>query len=173
MKTFTSHLAILACALSVSLGASADPAPDGAPPEPSAWRPPTEASPRPAHEDWAAAQPLPLRRPHPLCTASVIREWVRIACKSPEQETYFGVRVLGGPHDDVRIADLDPEPGTPARSNRGTDVVFPLRLGDRRLLEIGRLIPTCWRCYSIEETTEVVISALWLDAEHEPVIVVI
>lgn len=142
-----------------------------------AWTPPTAESQRPEPGDWASADKLELPRPHALCTAETLREWVRISCKSPENETFFNVRVLGGPHDDVRIRDLPLSSEAAKKANnqtmRGTDVVFPMRRGDRRLMEIGRVLPTCFRCYSIEETTEVVISALWLEGATAPTIVVI
>lgn len=142
-----------------------------------AWTPPAEESKRPEPSEWAQAQKLELLRPHALCTAQTLREWVRIACKSPKDETFFGVRVIGGPHDDVRINDLPLSPDEAKKANnqtmRGTDVVFPMRRGDRRIMEIGRVLPTCFRCYSVEETTEVVISALWLAGAPSPTIVVI
>lgn len=142
-----------------------------------AWTPPAETSKRPEASEWAQAKQLELPRPHPLCTATTLREWVRIACQSPKDETLFNVRVVGGPHDDVRITDLplsaEAAKKATAQTMRGTDVVFPMRRGDRRIIEITRLLPTCFRCYSMEETTEVVISALWLEGKTAPTIVVI
>jgi hypothetical protein len=115
---------------------------------------------------------LKLRRQHELCTAVQLGEWVRVSCKSPgEFDIYWGVRVVGGPHEEVSIADRPPPSGE--KRGPGVDVMFPVRRGDRRLIEIALYVPcTAMRCYTVEETVGTMISVSWLESEAAPTITI-
>ena len=175
------HTPIWTLAAALALGGTVVSAED-APPSPTleqtpttvAWLPPTEESKRPTTDGWKHAKPLKLPRAHAHCTAMTLREWVKISCKPHKHAAYFGVRVIGGPHDDVRINDRERDEHAAGTSGVGTEVVFPMRRGDRRLIELGRIKHSdCFKCYTIEETTEAVISAVWLNNAAAPTIVVI
>lgn len=162
-------------------GASAAPTVDA--PEPAAaspeWTPPDGSSKKPTDAEWKDAAPLALRRPHRDCTAESLREWVRLTCHRPRSwEPYLGVRVIGGPHEDVSVID-PPKPKAAKRTGgfeppdqHGVHVVFPVRRGDRRLIEISEMLPLAWKSWQVEENLAVTISALWLpDAAHPTVTV--
>lgn len=158
----------LGAALPHASAVAAPPASSAAPAAP--WIPPQERSPKPRPDEWSGAEPLALPRPHARCRATRLREWVRIACKSASDE-YMGARIVGGSHEEVALEAPRVEPGEP-RSMRHADVVFPVRRGDRRLLEIPRSVSAGFKSYSIEEEAMVIISALWLPGDAGPTITV-
>ena len=144
---------------------------DAAPPKSVTWTP-DEKTAVPKAEEWKNAEPLALARPHPLCHAERLREWVRVSCKSPgEFDIYWGARIVGGSHKDVSIADRPSDPKE--KLGPGCDVMFPVRRGDRRLIELALFVPCQeWRCYTVEEDVGLMISELWLDDEAAPTITV-
>lgn len=177
MKQLLRALLLVACA---TTGASA--APSGNAPDPAVtprWAPPDSASKKPTDAEWKDAAPLPLRRPHPECTAESLREWVRLTCnRKPSWEPYLGVRVIGGPHDDVFVID-PPKPkaskktgGLEPATQRGVYIVFPVRRGDRRLIELSEMLPLAWKSWQVEEDLAVSISALWLPDDAQPTVTV-
>jgi hypothetical protein len=142
------------------------------------WSPPEAASDKPKPEEWDRAPPLALLRPHAQCTASAIREWVRISCKDPNDD-FKGVRVVAGSEKDVSIADFqwkgigkDWETGKDKeRMLDGVAVIFPVRKGDRRVMTVIRWISGGWKSWYIREDTVTTISELWLPGEPRPAIV--
>lgn len=92
---------------------------------------PQLASERPAQREWQRAQPLALRGDSD-CSATRLREWVRITCNADAIES---VQLLAGNKGEVDAwlgnfsADRD--------AARRAVVEFPLRVGDARLFEVN------------------------------------
>ncbi len=129
------------------------------------WVPPSDISKQPTAAEWNGAQPLPLRRAHATCRAQALREWVRVTC----DQAYLGVRVIAGPND-VSIAD------PPAREQgkpRGVHVIFPVRRGDQRLIELAEMMEFMWKSWTVRERLETVISVSFGEADSAPIITVI
>ncbi|MDI3290226.1 hypothetical protein [Polyangium sp. 15x6] len=154
-----------------------------APAEPSApslgeWSPPETPSDKPTAEEWGKATPLELLRPHDHCTASAVREWLRVSCRDP-LALFKGVRVVGGSEKDVSIVDFkvkgkDKDPETGKESERmfdGLHIVFPVRKDDRRVISLVSWASCGWKCWYMREDTFVTISELWLPGEERPTIV--
>ncbi|MDC3961202.1 hypothetical protein [Polyangium jinanense] len=166
--------------------AAAAPAPASAsaaaPADPSApslgeWSPPETASEKPTAEEWEKATPLELLRPHEFCTASAVREWLRVSCRDPRDE-FKGLRVVGGSEQDVSITDFkvkgkskDFEGKEIDKTFDGLHVVFPVRKGDRRVMSLVSWASCGWKCWYMREDTFVTISELWLPGEERPTIV--
>ncbi len=130
-----------------------------------------EKSKRPTEEQWKSAAPLELPRPHELCTAARIEEWVRVTCRSPAPwDDYFGARTVGGAYDEVTITDRPNEPGE--KGVLGVRITFPVRRGDRRLIQLSLEGIAPFRSYRVEEEMGAMISALWLPEDAEPTITV-
>lgn len=134
------------------------------------WVPPQEESKRPSEADWAKAEPLALERSHRMCKAARIREWVRVQCKRSGRtgEPYLGLRVVGGSHEDVRVAD----PAEGEKGKRDIAVVFPVHRGDRRVIEIVGTQELGWKSFTVYEELELVVSETWLDGDPAPSITV-
>jgi hypothetical protein len=153
---------------------SPPPAPSAAPPEPPPpsigdWIPTEETSAKPNPEEWEKAAPLSLLRPHARCTASAVREWIRIACRDTTDD-FKGVRVVGGSSKDVHISDYKVTVEKNESIN-GVNVMFPVRKGDRRLMTIVRWESGGWKSFYIREDTTITISELWLSGDRAPTIV--
>lgn len=133
-------------------------------------QPSTSASNKPTDEEWAKAERLALPRHHPMCGASQVREWVRVACKTDHAQL-MGARVVAGATDDVSVAGALSIPKDEKNWSR-VDVIFAARRGDRRLIEIPRAFFPGFKSYSIEEDAAVMISELWLPGDASPTITV-
>jgi hypothetical protein len=173
------HAPKLAAALplaALALGV-AGPAPAADPPAPAEpapiaeWIPPAGESPKPKPEEWDKASPLALVRPHPACTASALREWARISCRQLDGKDFMGVRVVGGSEEGVHIADFTVKDDK-GKQVHGVHVIFPVRRGDRRVMDVHRWESGGWKSMYIVEDTEIAISELWLPGEKGPVITV-
>jgi hypothetical protein len=159
-----------------SASAAASAPPGRAAPSIADWIPPEEASEKPKPEAWEQAAPLSLLRPHASCTASALREWIRISCRSRMTEGggmdgLMGVRVLAGSDEGVHIIDFKAE-GEKGKAIDAAHVIFPVRRGDRRLLGFDGWKNGGWKMFYITEDTEVAISETWLPGERGPTIVV-
>jgi hypothetical protein len=147
------------------------------------WVPPDTSSKKPEAAEWDGAKPLELLRKHcserlangecqSTCSAKVLREWVQVTCSRAKQtEVFMGVRVLAGPADDVSLVD-PPEPKGGAKGQRGFSLVFPVRRGDRRTIEVAEMLPLMWKAWTVEERLDMVISAMWLPNAARPVVTV-
>jgi hypothetical protein len=96
---------------------------------------PTEKSKTPTLAEWTAAPRVRLTRMSPGvgCSAKRVREWVKIHC---DKQT-AGLRLIAGSTDGIA-----PEPiGENIFSTLGrfSEIVFPVRQGDRRVFELLRL----------------------------------
>ena len=153
--------------------ASLAPEPSAAPkaaPAAAPWTPPAERSPRPKSEEWTAAEPLPLPRPGTGCRALHVREWVNVTCKRQDHDL-MGARIVGGSHEDVSLENPPRDPKE-SREMGIASVVFPVRRGDRRLIEIPESVVLGFKSYSIEEQAVAIISELWLPSDEAPTITV-
>jgi len=139
-------------------------------PKKSAWVPPSEKSDKPAEKDWEHAEPLELPRNHALCKAQKIREWVRVEChRDPiDFEPFVGVRVVGGSHTDVTVSNSPKLP----KETQPLGVVFPVRKGDRRMLEFAGAIAPEWKSWTVTEELVFTVSEEWLESEAAPIIAV-
>lgn len=161
---------------SASASAAAPAEPSG--PPLAEWSPPDSASDKPTAEEWEKATPLELLRPHEHCTASAVREWLRISCRDP-QDMFKGLRVVGGSEQDVSITDFKVkgkgknfEGKEIDKTFDGLHVVFPVRKSDRRVMTLVNWASCGWKCWYMREDTFVTISELWLPGEERPTIVV-
>jgi hypothetical protein len=168
-------LTLAACAAAFALSperaAVAQRRPDaGTPPPPlpafDAQPFPDEKTPRPTLDEWKPAQPVALTTPLlSRCNAYRVREWVKIDCGG------FGtssIALLGGEREGVALflRPLPPNNSVP----EGGEVMFPVRRGDRRVLEWS----TFGDAYDGPGTPEVafMISESWAPADAGPTIVV-
>ncbi|WP_438014261.1 hypothetical protein WMF18_25490 [Sorangium sp. So ce315] len=129
--------------------------------------PAPERTPRPAAAEWDAAEPVELARDRSgaACKARMRREWLRIDCKGPSLAV---VRTLGASAGEEWFR-LDQQPNDELASS--VSVVFPVRLGDRRVMEI---ISVSFE-YRGETgmTTSFVISEQWLNGDAGPLVSVL
>ena len=145
------------------------------------WLPPETSSKKPEAAEWDGARPLALPRKHcngwssdgvcsSACSAKVLREWVELRCtRAKGTEVFMGVRVLAGPADDVTLVD-PPEPKGGDKGQRGFSLVFPVRRGDRRTIEVAEMLPLAWKAWTVEESLAMVVSAMWLPNAARPVV---
>lgn len=156
-----------AASASASASAKVAPASSGVA-QAGAWPPDDTKTDRPSEADWETAAALALTRPHRTCTAKHLREWVRVECprEKTREEPWLGVRVVGGDHVDVRVAN----PKTGEKYSRPIAVVFPARRGDRRVLELAGTDDIPFKSFTVYESLEVTVSELWLEGEPAPTI---
>jgi hypothetical protein len=118
--------------------------------------PPEERSAKPAPDEWPRARAVELERALADCRAHRIREWLRIRCRV---ET-TGVELVGGSADGVEFRE--------ARSAGETEIILPLRRGDRRLIQL-----LTWNGggkYTVEQDAFAVVSEIWLPGDRGPVV---
>jgi len=148
-----------------------DPPPDPpAAPKKNAWVPQSEKSEKPAEKDWEHAEPLELPRNHAFCKAQKIREWVRVECRRDPTafEPFVGVRVVGGSHTDVTVSNSPKVP----KGAQPLGVVFPVRKGDRRMLEFAGAVSPEWKSWTVTEELAFTVSEEWLESAAAPTITV-
>ncbi|WP_437774958.1 hypothetical protein [Sorangium sp. So ce1097] len=129
--------------------------------------PAPERTPRPAAAEWDGAEPVELARDRSgaACKARMRREWLRIDCKGPPLAV---VRTLGASAGEEWFR-LDQQLNDELAS--GVSVVFPVRLGDRRVIEI--LSASFGYRGVTGMTTSFVISEQWLDGDVGPLVSVL
>ena len=149
-----------------SATAAAPPAPAGK----GSWPPDGKSSERPTDAEWEKAEPFALERNHRMCRAKHVREWVWIECERAKTnfEPFEGVRVVGGDPADVRVAN----PKTGERGKRPVAVTFPVRPGDRRVIEIVGAEDIAFKSWTVYESLELAVSELWLPGMAGPVVTV-
>ncbi len=146
--------------------------------------PPSEtATPAPTRKEWDAAPEIRLARMTDGCRAWRVREWLRVQCIPgtrsaradgmgmfpPELESVHRVALIAGARDGVEL-QIESRTGY---SGEGV-AIFPVRRGDRRLVEIDRTIPLAWgwRCFEWEPEATFTLSEAWLPGERSPEIAV-
>ena len=99
--------------------------------------PPDEKSEPPKAAEWKTASPLRFdRSPVAACTAARIREWVRVTCEGPGSMASL---IAGNGEGWSALVSIPP----PAQAWGSTThwMQFPVRRGERRLMEIHSLVP--------------------------------
>ncbi|WP_433927302.1 hypothetical protein AB3662_29825 [Sorangium cellulosum] len=129
--------------------------------------PAPERTPRPAAAEWDAAEPVRLARDRSgaACKARMRREWLRIDCSA---RSLAMVRTLGASAGEAWFG-LE-QKGSDGLAT-GVSVVFPVRLGDRRVIEIGS---ESWEYRGqVGFSTSFVISEQWLEGDAGPLVSVL
>lgn len=155
-------------ALSVGL---AHPAPDP-PPLPSfAEGLPAEDSPKPTADEWRGATEVRATRMGPRakgCHVYRVREWVRVSCPDLVTAT---ISVLGGTATGYAFW-IDPsKEGRDAKLPAGGEIQFPVRRGDRRVVQVLTFGPGYEGPFT--QLPALVVQEHWLDDEAEPIMTIL
>jgi hypothetical protein len=136
-----------------------------------------ERSAEPKAKEWEAAPKVALDRPSHLlaategpsstsCEARRLREWIRIRCTM----TTGAISLLGGEHQGLAM-HLDPvKKDDFSEFPDGADIVFPVRRGDRRVIEWLMISFGYKGMQSMEPF--LVLSEQWPEGDERPTIVV-
>ncbi|XXY50049.1 hypothetical protein WME91_02720 [Sorangium sp. So ce269] len=127
---------------------------------------PAEPSRQPTAAEWKAASRVRLSRTGPAaagCRAYRTREWLRIRC--PEL-TVSAISLLGGKTEGVAFW-IDPPRGG-SELPRGGEVMFPIRRGDRRVIQILTFGPGYDGPFTL--LPAIVVQEQWLDDEPAPTV---
>ncbi|WP_437538917.1 hypothetical protein WME79_22715 [Sorangium sp. So ce726] len=127
---------------------------------------PPEPSKQPTAVEWKAAPRVRLSRAGPAaagCRAYRAREWLRIRC--PEL-TVSAISLLGGKSEGVAFW-IDPARGG-SELPRGGEVMFPIRRGDRRVIQILTFGPGYDGPFTL--LPAIVIQEQWLEDEPAPTV---
>ncbi|AUX32956.1 MULTISPECIES: hypothetical protein [Sorangium] len=127
---------------------------------------PAEPSKQPTAAEWKAAPRVRLSRTGPAaagCRAYRMREWLRIRC--PEL-TVSAISLLGGKTEGVAFW-IDPPRGG-SELPRGGEVMFPIRRGDRRVIQILTFGPGYDGPFTL--LPAIVVQEQWLDDEPAPTV---
>ncbi|WP_437663469.1 hypothetical protein [Sorangium sp. So ce1182] len=127
---------------------------------------PAEPSKQPTAAEWKAAPRVRLSRTGPAaagCRAYRTREWLRIRC--PEL-TVSAISLLGGKTEGVAFW-IDPPRGG-SELPRGGEVMFPIRRGDRRVVQILTFGPGYDGPFTL--LPAIVVQEQWLDDEPAPTV---
>ncbi|CAN94201.1 putative secreted protein [Sorangium cellulosum So ce56] len=127
---------------------------------------PPEPSKQPTAAEWKAAPRVRLSRAGPAaagCRAYRAREWLRIRC--PEL-TVSAISLLGGKTEGVAFW-IDPPRGG-SELPRGGEVMFPIRRGDRRVIQILTFGPGYDGPFTL--LPAIVIQEQWLEDEPAPTV---
>ncbi|WP_433937315.1 hypothetical protein AB3662_22035 [Sorangium cellulosum] len=127
---------------------------------------PAEPSRQPTAAEWKTAPRVRLSRAGPAvagCRAYRMREWLRIRC--PEL-TVSAMSLLGGKTEGVAFW-IDPPRGG-SELPRGGEVMFPIRRGDRRVIQILTFGPGYDGPFTL--LPAIVVQEQWLDDEPAPTV---
>ncbi|WP_437493857.1 hypothetical protein WME75_21370 [Sorangium sp. So ce1014] len=148
-------------------GARAAAAPDAGEERPLDVEPfPAEPSKQPTAAEWKTAPRVRLSRTGPAaagCRGYRRREWLRIRC--PEL-TVSAISLLGGKTEGVAFW-IDPPRGG-SELPRGGEVMFPIRRGDRRVIQILTFGPGYDGPFTL--LPAIVVQEQWLDDEPAPTV---
>jgi hypothetical protein len=131
--------------------------------------PPVAKTPRPT--DWSDAEDLLAHGSHP-CSAVLKNEWVKVTC--PDMAS---IALLGGTIDgvaiDVKTEDQKVENSEFSQRRHTGVAIFPLRRGDRRVLQFNAFRQGFQGGYGGEASPDeqaqgVTLSELWLDGDKGP-----
>ncbi|WP_437683531.1 hypothetical protein [Sorangium sp. So ce131] len=127
---------------------------------------PSEPSKQPTAAEWKAAPRVRLSRVGPAaagCRAYRTREWLRIRC--PEL-TISAISLLGGKTEGVAFW-IDPPRGG-SELPRGGEVMFPIRRGDRRVIQILTFGPGYDGPFTL--LPAIVVQEHWLEGDPAPTV---
>lgn len=125
--------------------------------------PSAEHTPLPTAAEWRAAEKLATDAS--ICSASRVREWVRIACESFSAQN---VSVVAGNAEHVHLA-IPRKRETWGEGSPIAISVFPVRSGDRRVLIVNGSDTS--RYGNGGPQTEAVITETWLEGEEPSILV--
>ncbi len=123
---------------------------------------PAEKSRAPTLAEWTAAPRVRLTRMIKTsgCNAARVREWVKIHC---DLQT-AGLRLIAGSTDGVALWVAEPIGYSPFLTmGRFSEIVFPVRQGDRRIFELLRLEFGEWDGWGT--TSSFLVEEEWLEGE--------
>lgn len=118
---------------------------------------PEGTTPEPTFPEWSKAEEVKVGRGAGKCKVFRVREWLRVHC---DEEFILRLALLVGSPKGVSFAQN--------RFGMGGDVMFPVRRGDRRLLEVIEMKSRSR--YSIFSGPLAVVSEVWLPSWPRPVI---
>ncbi|AUX43515.1 hypothetical protein SOCE26_049640 [Sorangium cellulosum] len=127
---------------------------------------PAEPSKQPTAAEWKAAPRVRLSRVGPAaagCRAYRAREWLRLRC--PEL-TVSAISLLGGKTEGVAFW-IDPPRGG-SELPRGGEVMFPIRRGDRRVIQILTFGPGYDGPFTL--LPAIVVQEHWLEGDPAPTV---
>jgi hypothetical protein len=122
---------------------------------------PAERSPTPKPAEWTAAPRVRPTRLGPAaagCRAYLVREWMRVRCPGE----IFALSLLGGDVEGVAFW-IDP-------ATKEGEVLFPLRRGDRRVVQLWKAGRDARGGFSPEPA--VVLQEHWLSGASSPVVTI-
>ena len=96
-----------------------------------------------------------------MCEARRVREWMRVRCllKIPVQNLAH-VTLITGSREGVELS----------AEREVAEIIVPVRRGDRRILEVDRLVEA-WKSWVLYDGT-VIVSEAWLPGAPAPEIVI-
>jgi len=131
--------------------------------------PGAEKSGAPSAEEWKTALPVKLTREVATCRSYRLREWLKLYC---DNFPAAGVSLLAGQVEGLMVfVEQDSAGGNEAmKKNRSASVVFPVRRGDGRMIQIAQFGegydgPIGWN-------VAVTLSEQWATGEAAPTIAV-
>jgi hypothetical protein len=128
--------------------------------------PPPDATPAPKPEEWQDAPTVRLDHDVESCRAYRVREWIKINCTGMPAA---GASLLAGTSTGVALwVDPPKDDGETMKTPRTVEVIFPVRRGDGRLLQVGQFGegydgPVSWN-------VGVEISEQWIEGESAPIV---
>lgn len=126
--------------------------------------PGTEKSPVPTHKEWQSATRVKLSRTSAAgagCDATRVREWLRVRCPVKT----FAISLLGGSNESLSFW-IGPE-----REGQPGEVQFPLRRGDRRVVQLWT--QKAGADGSVVPEPSIVIQEQWVEGEPAPTVTVL
>lgn len=127
-----------------------------------------ESSKQPTPEEWKAAKELlPTRRGARAdkCHVWRVREWIRVSC--PDLVT-AAVAMLGGTPTGMSFWIDPPREGGDAKLPAGGEVLFPVRKGDRRVVQFLSFGPGYEGPFT--QLPALVVQELWPEGTDRPVL---
>ena len=131
---------------------------------------PQEKSKMPKGEEWKTAPVVHLTRHAKRltdCRAYRLREWMKIHCERPTA----GIRLLAGTTDGIAIWVSPPtnDPNTGAQVSAGSsEMIFPVRAGDRRVFEVLDLNFGDWEGFGT--SSSMILEEQWMEGAAKPAI---
>jgi hypothetical protein len=182
MKRSLLTLALLLAAVSADAAPSASASASNAPAPPAKAleidAPGSDVTPLPKPADWGQGHPVSLLRSPKPCKATRLHEWLRVVC---HPLVTYGIALVSGDRKDVYFwinqqhfaSDQERDNawwmGELDSKKWSAEVIFPLRRGDRRLIQItgssGESIG-----YGDSSPVRFFLSEHWLDDETGPVV---
>ena len=128
---------------------------------------PTDPSKPPALEEWKTATPVEITRRSgdaKRCLAYRVREWLKVKCSMIVAE----IHQYGGSPEGVFLW-IGPKPDFGWDTKNGGELIFPMRQGDRRILQFFELVPNM--CVGSASSTSIIVDEVWIEGDKGPTVV--